>query len=143
MKPETRFYEYLKKILPATWMLQRIETTTAVGVPDLNILIPDIGELWAEIKSCKTRTKIRREQYAWITKRHYLGGKAIVINRDKNKEIQIWSKKFDIKQAGGRYLTITNKPDATFSDRFEIRNLQNYLTLLLTETTKTEKNQNE
>tara|TARA_B100000214_G_scaffold17544_1_gene11822 strand:+ start:27 stop:452 length:426 start_codon:yes stop_codon:yes gene_type:complete len=112
MTPETTFYNRLKRIFPKEWMLQRIETTTAVGVPDLNILVPKVGEFWMELKACDKYTLLRPQQYAWITKRITLGGIALVINQNKNKEIELWHEPFNvIKRADkSKYLTILDEP---------------------------------
>lgn len=127
MNPETRFYKHLKTILPQDWFLQRIETTTGVGIPDLNVLIPHLGDFWAELKySPMTSVKLRKEQYAWLKKRQYLGGKACVINKDKKGAIGIWTK-FEVQQAGQRYLKLSNAPSALYPTTTNFKEIPTFL----------------
>ena len=64
MTAETKFYKYLVRGTPRTWHWQRIETSTAQGVPDVNLYIPEVGELWLELKIANPSTVLRPQQNA-------------------------------------------------------------------------------
>jgi len=111
MTPERRFYEWFKRTMPKEWLLQRIETTTANGVPDLNLFIPLTGQLWLEFKSFRSGPiYIRKEQYAWIKKRQLLGCNVSVIALVGN-EIMFWSSPFDVIKTKGAKLSIDSSPN--------------------------------
>ena len=93
---ESQFYRTLVEATPKDWIWQRIETTTALGVPDVNLFAPSLGEMWIETKLAKSgKTILRAPQYAWIMKRIYLGGKCAIVSRDRHF-IHIWHKKFGV-----------------------------------------------
>jgi len=111
---ESQFYRTLVEATPKNWMWQRIETSTASGVPDVNLFIPEMGELWIETKLTKSKkTILRSAQYAWVTKRWFLGGRALIVSRDRHI-IQIWSSPLAVAPTTteGR-LMITSPPDET------------------------------
>lgn len=133
MTPESKYYQSIKSTLPRQWMLQRIETTTANGVPDLNVLIPNLGELWIELKSTKSTVRLRKEQYAWLTKRMLMNGIALVFV-EKNKQNLIWHKPFKVEPCKNPYVKITTPPDAILKNPD--------LTDFLIDLVKTKKNTN-
>lgn len=112
MTPEVKFYRWLVRGTPSTWHWQRIETTTAQGVPDVNLYIPHLGEVWAELKMANPSTVLRPQQNAWIRKRQILGGNAIIMARKKH-EIQIWNSRFSTELTKSGRLKITSKPNYT------------------------------
>jgi len=111
---ESEFYQTLVNATPKQWMWQRIETTTALGVPDVNLFGPSLGEMWIETKLAKSgRTILRSAQHAWIIKRIYLGGKCAVISKDKHL-IKIWNKHFNVvRTVTDQRLEIVSEPDYT------------------------------
>ena len=100
--------------------------------------MPDYGEMWLEIKACKTKVKLRKEQFAWITKRWLFGGKVAVINRNNKDQIQIWFKPFLVSPSGNKYLSINSKPDVTLG-KAEWKKIGILFTLYLTEPKNNEK----
>ncbi len=56
------------------WHAQRFEDKAAVGIPDVNIHIPNFGDVWLELKYVDTPAPsskvidigLRREQYIWL-----------------------------------------------------------------------------
>jgi hypothetical protein len=65
MTPEQRFYQALftKKTTPA-WLVQRIETLTSSGIPDVFACPPGLESMWLELKVCNdTNVQIRKSQY--------------------------------------------------------------------------------
>ena len=112
MTAETKFYKYLVKGTPPTWHWQRIETSTAQGVPDVNLYIPEVGELWLELKIANPSTVLRPQQNAWIKKRQFLGGNAAIIARKKT-DILIWDNGFETDLTKSGRLKITTGPQYT------------------------------
>lgn len=50
-KPEQRVYDAFVRETPPSWEVQRIETSTANGVPDVFLQGKEIGALWLETKT--------------------------------------------------------------------------------------------
>lgn len=94
MKPEARFRKNLTDNLNPEWHIQNIESTINNGVPDMNIAIPFIGEIWLEIKHQKPA--LRREQLAWIRKRQILG-QAVGVLCKKASGLHLWLSRFDVE----------------------------------------------
>lgn len=113
MTPETIFYKSLITKFPKHWHWQRIETTTASGVPDLNVFIPTRGEVWLELKAASSPV-IRSAQNAWIKKRQLLGGNVIIVLKTGD-QIKMWdSPDFQIKKTGSpNRLMIVSEPNYT------------------------------
>lgn len=76
---EKRFWTKLQGKMPRMAHAQRIETTTGTGVPDLNICAGGL-ETWVELKMVNRNCTVllRKEQHAWIKRRHAVGGKVMV-----------------------------------------------------------------
>ena len=91
---EKQMYNWVKKHLPdALW--QRIETSTAAGVPDVNYMFKQGVEGWIELKGSASiswkksknpkmndkvfRLKIRPAQTAWIKERLSYGGRVFLL----------------------------------------------------------------
>ena len=64
-KQESKFYQELKKAWPNVHF-QRIETTTGLGIPDVNCCVNGV-EFWLELKvSLGKRLAITKYQKSWI-----------------------------------------------------------------------------
>jgi hypothetical protein len=133
---ESQFYRTLVEATPQEWMWQRIETTTALGVPDINLFVPKMGEMWIETKLAKSgKTILRAPQYAWIIKRMYLGAKCAVVSRDRHF-IHIWNERFNVVQtATDQRLMIIDEPQI----RCTILNFREKIEKVLTKKIRTRK----
>ena len=86
---EQKLYQWLKRKLPSC-QLQRIETCTTAGVPDLYICSPSGVSVWVELKIVRGKHPIiRKEQYAWGMRHARISGKACVLGRKKD-ELKLW-----------------------------------------------------
>ena len=85
---EAKFYRRLREFLNREgWFLQRIETTTGAGVPDLYAFDTGSGKhLWVELKAL-ANVKIRPAQYAWITRAKNHGISCLVLNYHPRKDL--------------------------------------------------------
>jgi hypothetical protein len=77
-KSESHAVSAFIKNMPASWHIQKIETSTGSGVPDLNVAIPDqcpqrSRELWIEVKN-GPGAHIQPFQVAWWIHRLRAGG---------------------------------------------------------------------
>lgn len=75
--PEHRLYDWLRHHLPPQWHMTRIETSTANGVPDINLII-DGWETWLECKVGEEAV-LRKEQWAWMQRRAACKGLCLVV----------------------------------------------------------------
>ena len=102
----------------ATWFprghVQRIETTTGSGIPDINICLQS-KEIWVEAKMVLPAGVIlRKEQFAWGHRRVADGGQVFVLAYNANEWMfYIW--KFPDIQVSpwhndAKYVRIDNKP---------------------------------
>ncbi len=78
MKPETKFWNLIKKHTDSYVHWSRLESLASPGVPDLNGCY-ESKEIWIELKVLTTRTdksfpKWRPLQIAWQTSRTRVGG---------------------------------------------------------------------
>lgn len=80
MPPESTFKNWTLRGLPKNWHAQTVETTTGRGIPDVNLCTP-LGEVWIEFKADRIRPHLRPEQYAWIMRRNFCGGAAVVLHK--------------------------------------------------------------
>jgi len=84
MKPEAYFYNQIKSAIGDICHLQRIETSTALGVPDLNLCYFGT-ELWIELKITKHKTGdyplLTPFQYAWGIQRLKHFGNSLVLSK--------------------------------------------------------------
>ena len=78
--PEKKFYATIFSWLHFRGHLQRIETSTTSGVPDVNFCTSGI-EVWMELKVCKDIEDlcIRKEQYAWCLRRSMAKGHVFIV----------------------------------------------------------------
>jgi len=93
--PERNFYQQLKRNLERPGVhLQRVETTTSFGVPDVNYCIRG-AEGWLELKAWEVTQrprdsrfivpKLRPDQVSWLVRRRRARGRAFLccrINQD-------------------------------------------------------------
>jgi hypothetical protein len=80
MTPEQLLYNRIRQNLGNSCDIQRIETVTARGVPDINICHNVWGEFWLEAKAGKhLRPLMRPEQWAWMKRRAFFGGRCAVV----------------------------------------------------------------
>jgi len=93
MTPEARFRKNLTESLNPEWHIQNIESTIQNGIPDVNIAIPNVGEIWLELKA--TKPALRREQLAWIRKRQILNCPVGVLCK-KQSGMHLWLTRFDV-----------------------------------------------
>jgi hypothetical protein len=72
MSPEQKIYARLKRELSGCF-IQRIETSTGAGIPDVFVLCPDRSMIgWIETKTIQYN--ISKEQYAWARRYEDMGG---------------------------------------------------------------------
>lgn len=70
----------LRKVLTVKgWVYQRIEDRSTVGVPDLNVHVPGVGDVWIELKH-HARIPVRsinlglsQQQYLWLRSNQLAG----------------------------------------------------------------------
>ncbi len=101
--PEHRLYDWLRSNLPPEWHMTRIETSTANGIPDINLIVEG-WEMWIECKAGEEVT-LRKEQWAWMQRRVACGGTCLVVLKMKEgwKIYRIYSKmKHTVLTAGIR-----------------------------------------
>ncbi len=106
MTPELSAHGWLKRHAPRHWHLQRIETSTASGVPDLIVATP-VGEVWIELKA-GTRPEIRPFQRAWMTVRTMAGGRCVILWAGPKESLHLW-----LVDPNKPFPEIDTPPDAT------------------------------
>lgn len=94
MTPESKFNQWISHKLLFDAHVQRIETTTGSGVPDLNVCWYGI-EFWAEskVETPGGNILLRPFQWAWMKKRQNAGGKVILLaerNQDRPAQVSLW-----------------------------------------------------
>ncbi len=91
MTPEQTLNKFIRTALEPTCAVQRIETSTGSGIPDLNVCWSG-REFWIESKAnAGTCPHIRPAQYAWMLHRCSKGGICFVIHRPPNDPVwNIW-----------------------------------------------------
>lgn len=121
MNAETAFYNKIKDHLPGH--VQRIESSSGSGVPDVNGCHM-FKDYWIELKIVLDHrgVVIRKEQYAWGMRRSNAGGRVFVIALEPNmEEILFWKYPFDVVPEGhqGKYVLITGptKEQIDYMDR--------------------------
>lgn len=108
---EKKFYDALHGHLQACHV-QRIETTTGPGVPDVNICRGGI-ECWLELKMVLLQgVLVRKEQFAWHTQRAFRGGRCFVVAKVKDmQEFKVWRAPYKVEVYNPKYLRIVSKPE--------------------------------
>lgn len=116
---EKAFYNWFRNCFEDCF-LQRIESTTTSGIPDLFYAMPwpnnmiDIPQTgWIEFKiHLKGKgVLLRKEQYAWITRAHQHKLHTLVIALNE-KDVEIYHT-FEVEPYGGKarkYVRITSRP---------------------------------
>ena len=105
---------------------QRLEVSTSRGVPDVNACYRGC-EIWMELKvSNKGQCELRKEQYAWGTRRAKQGnGLVYVMFLDlKDQHIDIWQFPFTVAATNGRYVHPSKKDRVV---RITLQSLGNYI----------------
>jgi Holliday junction resolvase len=84
---EKTFSKWLvTKLRAQGWDVQRIETSTGSGVPDINCC-KNREEIWIETKCLNTvEAVLRPMQYAWLMRRQKAGGMCIILNLCKKDD---------------------------------------------------------
>ena len=93
MKPETaKTWHPLKDGLDRReWMAQRLEDRSFSGIPDVNIHIPDVGDIWVELKyhaRCPVRSVhlgLSKQQAAWLISNQRAGRRCLLLCRIEKK----------------------------------------------------------
>ena len=113
MSSEKQFSTWLMKRLNERGHAQRIETTTGNGVPDINWAVGG-KECWIETKiGCLDHVLLRKEQFAWGTRRIAAGGNVRVFAYcPAHDNISIFVFPLLVK-VHGKYLRIVSEPYAT------------------------------
>lgn len=126
MRPESKFWEYLKKHLPGH--VVRAENTASNGMPDITACWHG-KEIWVELKVFTDGEwpKIRKEQRIWGIQRAGEAGKVFVVALCSDDCIRVWKfpeitfEKFDDK-----YQRIMSQCHFV-CNKFEINQLVEYL----------------
>ena len=100
MSPEQKIYATLKTAIEkshakGTFRLQRIETSTATGVPDVYFRHKNFA-CWLETKTMSY--EVSKEQYAWASIEKMAGGRCWVVTT--NKLGQLLFLDFDSRMVG-------------------------------------------
>lgn len=128
MAKESAFYNWLKTQL-WDWHLQRIETTTGSGVPDV-IGCHERRAVWIELKNLpRTNVQLRKAQWAWLHADCFPRCLTLILNRAPNEsEISIWIFRPHMEHALTKegHVKIVDEPDYVV-ERKMFRNLINNL----------------
>lgn len=120
---EAKFVEWFMRHVNKTWRVNRIENTTSNGFPDAYIEIPSFGSIPIEFKA--NQPYLRKEQYAWLTKRWKMNLPALIF-LTKNTKIQIWDKRVEVSPLkDGKKVKITSSPN--WSCEPEIIKIEQYI----------------
>lgn len=100
---EKELWPWLRRNTSADFHFQRVETSTAAGVPDTNVCYkPARLEFWIEGKVIigkrvmRFRHPLQPIQHAWITRRIYYGGTVKIFALHEDGE---WGAVWDGKQS--------------------------------------------
>jgi hypothetical protein len=105
MRAEESFVKWFCRYIPKDWRVTRLETSTANGIPDTLVEIPQYGDILIEFKA--SAPYLRKEQYAWLTKRWNMGLQAAIICKQKNT-VSIWNDRVKVKPLTSGKLRITS-----------------------------------
>lgn len=77
------------------WAYDRIENKVNLGMPDVNVHVPEVGDFWIELKFCRTPDNqislgLRKEQRNWLIEAHQAGRRVVLLAR-VGKEWWAWS----------------------------------------------------
>lgn len=102
---------------------QRIETTTASGVPDINVCMQGL-EFWIETKvfTPSKDVMLRPYQRNWMHRRSCADGLSYVLALDEQTNlIHIWPYKMMAYESSGAYLRITTKAPVTIEKNVDLK----------------------
>jgi hypothetical protein len=105
MKPEQDFYHWLKSQMPVEAVLQRVESVTSNGIPDVCACYQGII-VWWELKVLHAgKCLIRKEQFAWGHRLAEAGG-LVVLVCDAPDGILVWKYPDVYVKQHGKYLEV-------------------------------------
>lgn len=122
MKPEQKFYQWLRGCFDPTFDWMRVENLVQPGTPDINVSRGG-REVWIEAKV--DSLLIRKEQFAWGIRRSAVGGHVYLVYLEEiSASIYLW--KYPILcRPRGQYVQPIDPPDCLVkNDRI---GLVNYL----------------
>ena len=114
---EHKFHQYLRNKLRDIAHLQRIESTTGAGIPDL--MGCSLGRYaWIELKvMLKQGVLLRREQYAWGLRHAKYQGRCLIV-AENGDLIYVWKfPNVSVEPYQKKYAKIVNDPAYTISKR--------------------------
>ena len=107
---EHKFYMWLKQGLKVfACDIQRIETSTGSGVPDLNVCYEG-KEVWVELKA--NNKLLRKEQHAWAMRRAHHYGRVFCLAKIGDKIHVHFYPEVTVKPYGdgAKYVEIVSEP---------------------------------
>jgi hypothetical protein len=107
---EKAFSTWLRAKLPG--MIQRIETTTGAGVPDIWCGFPSGNSCWIETKVVThKRVLLRKEQWAWMVKANNSNQVVLVVAFEpKDETVLVYHNSSMRIERYTKYLSITSVP---------------------------------
>ena len=105
---ESAVYAKFAALFPGSdWHIQRIETTTGRGVPDISLSHYLLGELWVELKAPAQANTMRPEQYAWAVLGNRRGRLVLLVSYLDDNEWEIvrpdTDSKIEVKKDGIKF----------------------------------------
>lgn len=114
MARESDFYKALRNALKNDFFMQRIETTTGAGVPDLFISNHSTFHAWIELKALPTpRPYIRPAQWAWMHNNPTFRGPVLILNRHPSSKLIScwqWHEQMQVRAATGNRVILLDDP---------------------------------
>jgi hypothetical protein len=110
MTPEAKFSKWVVSNFLRDADVQRIETSTGSGVPDINVCYQGF-EFWIETKimTPSFKTLLRPYQGAWIQRRSAAGGSVFVFSlNEASDHLWIWKGSGLITKLDGKYMSIVS-----------------------------------
>jgi hypothetical protein len=110
MTPETKFNRWVADRLLYDAHIQRIETSTGSGIPDMNICWHG-REFWAESKVATPggNVLLRPFQWAWLKRRQSHGGKSVILAQFDG-EVAVWEPYNTLVVVHGAHLRVASTP---------------------------------
>jgi hypothetical protein len=102
----------------------RIESNTENGIPDINTCLMGF-ETWIESKIVNRGVQLRKEQYAWATRRCNAGGSIFVLAFNPYNNLVVgwmYPQVRIVSNGDGKYVTIINDP--AFNEERGDRNIR-------------------
>lgn len=69
------------------WIYDRIENRVVLGMPDVNVHVPQVGDLWVELKFVRVplgkrvNVGLSKEQFNWLCQNTQAGRRAVLVAR--------------------------------------------------------------